>query len=140
MRWPRLLRRDRRGVISLAPDRRGVISMEMGLIALPLTLFMFGVIELGMVIRMKSALQYATMHAARCSAINTTTCGTVEATKAYATTQTQGVAVAASAFTVTTASCGKRVVATVAFPVSAQSILSTGLSLSAQACYPLQPS
>ncbi len=134
-----ILRRDRRGVISLAPDRRGVISMEMGLMALPLTMFMFGVVELGMVIRMKSALQYATTNAARCSAVNVATCGTVELTRAYAQTQTQGVAVAASAFTVTTETCGRKVVATVSFPVSAQSILQTGLSLSAQACYPLQP-
>jgi Flp pilus assembly protein TadG len=124
---------------TLRRDRRGVISMEMGLIALPLTLFLFGVVELGMVIRMKSALQFATTNAARCSAVNVATCGTTDATKAYAQTQTQGVAVAANAFTVSTETCGRKVVATVAFPVSAQSILKTGLSLSAQACYPLQP-
>lgn len=129
-----------RGAGRLARDRRGATSMEFGLIALPLTLFMFGVVELGMVIRMKSALQFASTNAARCSAINVTTCGTVDATKTYARTQTQGVEVAASAFTVTTEACGRKVVATVAFPVSAQSILKTGLSLSAQACYPLQPS
>jgi len=125
---------------ALSRDRRGVTSMELGLIALPLTLFLFGVVELGMVIRMKSALQFATTNAARCSAINATTCGTVETTRTFATTQTQGVAVPASAFAVTTEACGRKVVATVAFPVSAQSILKTGLSLSAQACYPLQPS
>ena len=124
---------------ALRRDRRGVISMEMGLMALPLTLFMFGVVEVGMVIRMKSALQYATTYAARCAAINTATCGTVDATKTYARTQTQGVAVPASAFAVTTETCGKKVVATVNFPVSAQSILRTGLTLSAQACYPLNP-
>jgi Flp pilus assembly protein TadG len=124
---------------TLRRDRRGVISMEMGLIALPLTLFLFGVVELGMVIRMKSALQFATTNAARCSAVNVATCGTTDATKAYAQTQTQGVAVAANAFTVSTETCGRKVVATVAFPVSAQSILKTGLSLSAQACYPMQP-
>ena len=75
---------------TLRRDRRGVISMEMGLIALPLTLFLFGVVELGMVIRMKSALQFATTNAARCSAVNVATCGTTDATKAYAQTQTQG--------------------------------------------------
>ncbi len=123
----------------LPRDRRGVVSMEMGLVALPLTLFLFGVVEMGMVIRMKSALQFATTNAARCSAINVATCGTTDATKAYAQTQTQGVSVAASVFTITTESCGRKVVATVPFPVSAQSILKTGLSLSAQACYPLQP-
>jgi Flp pilus assembly protein TadG len=132
-------RKDRDGGTNLARDARGVISMEMGLMALPLTLFLFGVVELGMVIRMKSALQYATTNAARCSAVNVATCGTAESTKAYAQTQTQGVAVPASAFAVTTESCGRKVVATVAFPVSAPSILQTGLSLSAQACYPLQP-
>ena len=124
---------------TLRRDRRGVVSMEMGLMALPLTMFLFGVVELGMVIRMKSALQFATTNAARCSAVNVATCGTMDATKAYAQTQTQGVSVAATAFSVTTETCGRKVVATVSFPVSAQSILKTGLSLSAQACYPLQP-
>lgn len=123
----------------LLRDRRGVTAMEFGLLALPLTMLLFGVVELGMVIRMKSALQFATTNAARCAAVNRTTCTSTDAVKAYAATQTQGVTIAASAFTVTTESCGKKVVANVAFPVSAQSILRTGLTLSAQACYPLNP-
>ncbi len=123
----------------LGRDRSGALSMEFGLMALPLTLFVFGVIELGMVVRAKSALQFAATNAARCAVVNATTCGTVATTQAYAVTQSQGVAVVASAFQVTTETCGKKVVATMAFPVSAPSVLNTGLTLSAQACYPLQP-
>ena len=124
---------------NLRRDTRGVVSLEFGLLALPLVLFLFGVVELGMVIRMKSALQFATTRAARCAAVDVPTCGTTDKTKTYATTQTQGVVVGTSAFTVTTEACGKKVVASVAFPVSAQSVLRTGLNLSAQACYPLNP-
>jgi Flp pilus assembly protein TadG len=123
----------------LRRDSRGVTSLEFGLMAVPLTLLLFGVIELGMVIRAKSALQFAATNAARCAVVNQTTCGTVDATKAYALTQTQGVQVAASAFTVTTEGCGKKVVASMALPVIAASVLNSGLTLSAQACYPLHP-
>ena len=124
---------------SLCHDARGIVSMEFGLLALPLTLFLFGVIELGMVIRMKSALQFAATNAARCAAVNAITCRTTDNVKTYAATQTQGVTVATSAFTVTTEACGKKVVASVAFPVSVQSVLRTGLTLTAEACYPLNP-
>lgn len=127
---------DRRG---LCGDTRGIVSMEFGLLALPLTLFLFGVIEIGMVIRMKSALQFAATNAARCAAVNTVTCGTIADIQTYAATQTQGVTVATNAFTVTTVSCGRKVVASVAFPVSANSVLNTGLTVTAQACYPLNP-
>lgn len=120
-------------------DRRGVTTAEFGLLALPLVLFLFGVIEFGMVIRMKSALQYAATNAARCAVVDATTCATAAAVKSYAVSMSQGLNVTADTFTVTNATCGKKVMASVAFPVSAQSVLNTGLTVSAQACYPLQP-
>jgi len=123
----------------LARDRSGVTALEFGMVGLPLILFLFGVIETGMAIRMKSALQFAATNAARCAAINTVTCGTDANIKAYAMTQTQGVTVPASAFTVSSPSCGRMVVASMAFPVTAPQLLRSGLVLSAQACYPLRP-
>lgn len=120
----------------LRADRHGLTSLEFGLVALPLTMLLFGVVEIGMVIRMKSALQYATTQTARCTVVNTALCGTSDAAKTYAVSQAMGAPVAKSAFTVTTESCGSKVSASVAFPVVAKSVFPSSFTLSAAACYP----
>jgi Flp pilus assembly protein TadG len=121
----------------LRADRRGLTSLEFGLVALPFTLLLFAVVEIGLVVRMKSALQYATTQTARCLVVDSLRCGTVEAARAYAVTQSQGVSVSAAAFTITTAACGRRVTANVAFPIVAHKVIPKALTLSAQACYPM---
>jgi Flp pilus assembly protein TadG len=118
-------------------DRRGLTSLEFALVAMPLTLFLFGVVEVGLAVRAKSALQYATAQTARCSVVDSAQCGTVESAKAYALTQTMGVSVPATAFTVTTETCGRRVTATMTLPVVAKHVFPVPLTMTAQTCYPL---
>lgn len=125
-----------RRAFGLARDRRGVTTLEFGLIALPLCLVLFAVVEIGLAVRMRSALQYATAQAARCAAVDSTVCGTTTATAAYATTQTQGVTVSASSFTVTSAACGKQVTASVPLPIVAHKVIPGAVTLSARSCYP----
>jgi Flp pilus assembly protein TadG len=120
-----------------ARDARGLTSVEFAMVALPLTMFLFGVVEVGLAVRARSALQYATAQAARCSVVDAAQCGTTENAKAYAMTQTMGVAVPATAFNVTTEACGRRVTATLPFPVVAHHVFPVALTLSAQSCYPL---
>ncbi len=121
----------------LRTDRRGLTSLEFGFIALPFTMLLFGVVEIGLVVRMKSALQYATTQTARCLVVNTALCGTTENARAYAVSQSQGVPITTSAFTITTAACGRLVTASVAFPVVASKVMPQALTLTAQACYPI---
>lgn len=121
----------------LTSDRRGLTSLEFGLIALPLTMFLFGVVEVGMAVRMKSALQYATAQAARCAAVNGALCGSIGTIQSYARTQTMGVEVSASAFTVTRETCGWQVVANVPFPIVAHSVMPNAITLSTRSCYPI---
>jgi Flp pilus assembly protein TadG len=131
-----MIRALRRNWSGLRADRRGLTSLEMGFVALPLTLLMFGVVEIGLVVRMKSALQYATAQTARCAAVDATLCGTTEAALNYAVTQTMGVPVAKSAFVITTEACGRRVRASVGFPVITHSVIPNALTISADSCYP----
>jgi Flp pilus assembly protein TadG len=127
----------RRIASRLRADRRGLTSLEMGLVALPLSLLMFGMVEIGLVVRMKSALQYATAQVARCAAVDATLCGTTDTALDYAVTQTMGVAIARSAFAVTSEACGRKVTASVGFPVITHSIFPNALTVSASACYPI---
>jgi Flp pilus assembly protein TadG len=123
----------------LAVARRAATSLEFASITLPLFVLLLGVMEIGSVVRVKAALLYATTNAARCASINATICGTADSVAAYAVTQAQGLAVSASNFTLSTDTCGKKVSATMPFPVDTHSVLKTGLSISVFACYPLQP-
>jgi len=121
----------------LRADARGLTSLEFGMVALPFTLVLFGLLEIGLAVRAKSALQYATTQTARCMAVNTALCGTVDTAKAYAVTQSAGVPITASAFTITTEACGRKVSAALAFPVVAHKLIPQALTLTAQACYPI---
>lgn len=121
----------------LNADRRGLTALEFGFVALPLTMFLFGVVELSMAIRTKSALQYATTQAARCAVVDAALCGTDANVQAFAVTKSMGVAVTAASFTVSTQPCGRRVTASVAFPVVAHAVFPVGMTLAAQSCYPI---
>ena len=118
-------------------DRAGTTSMEFAFVALPMLTLIFACIEFGLAMRAKSTLQYATIQAARCSVVTPTTCGTPAAVNAYAQTQLQGVAMAPVTFTFTAEDCGRRVVATMPFPVVSHSVFPASFTLSAVACYPL---
>jgi Flp pilus assembly protein TadG len=122
----------------LALARRAATSVEFASVSLPLVVLLLGVMETGSVVRAKAALLYATNNAARCASINAATCGTAANVAAYAVTQAQGLGVSASNFALSTDTCGKKVTATMPFPVT-QTVLRTGLSISVHACYPLQP-
>jgi Flp pilus assembly protein TadG len=124
----------------LIGDRVGATALEFGMVALPLTTLIFGVVEVGMVIRAKASLTYAATSAARCASINALTCGTADKLKSYAVTQTHGLDIETSAFTLSTDTCGKKVTATMPLSVNLHSVLPTGLSLTVAACYPAQPS
>ncbi len=119
----------------LAKARRGATAVEFAMVALPLLMLLFAAIEFGLAMRVKSTLQYATIEAARCSVVRPTQCGTQEAVAAFARTQMQGVGTIT--FTYTAEECGRQVVGSMPFPVVAHSVMRTGLTLSAVACYPL---
>ena len=121
----------------LAHARRGATAVEFAMVALPLLMLLFAAIEFGLAMRVKSTLQYATIEAARCSVVRPTQCGTQEAVAAFARTQMQGVGVGTITFTYTAEDCGRQVVGSMPFPVVAHSVMRTGLTLSAVACYPL---
>lgn len=120
---------------SIWHDRSGTSAVEFGLTAPVFFLFVFGIIEFGLLLWTQVGMQRGAELAARCATVNTTLCGTSSAISAYATQQAFGLSLPDSTFTATTAACGNQVSGSYSF----QFLSFLGLSpinLTAQACFP----
>jgi Flp pilus assembly protein TadG len=117
-------------------DEQGASALEFALTAPAFFLFVFGIIELGLMFWTQIGLQHGAEMAARCATINTTLCpnNNPDAITKYATQQAYGLNVPASTFTYSTPACGNQVSANYAFQFYG---LNLGpLTLTAQACFP----
>ena len=120
----------------LAREPLGVSAVETALL-LPLFLaLLLGIVEFSRALWTQAALQYAVEAAARCAAVNTTTCDNAADTKTFAATQAYGMTVASSNFSVTTPSCGNQVSVSYAFPFIVPQLVPGNLTLSAKSCHP----
>jgi Flp pilus assembly protein TadG len=120
--------------LDLLLDRRGTTAVEMGLIASPLLLFLFGIMECSRALWTQNALHYSVEEAARCASNNPTTCGSASQTAAFAAGRS-GAGFATSVFTVTSASCGNNVSAS--YPMQLNIPFGNySITLTAQACFP----
>lgn len=118
-------------------DERGTSALEFALTAPAFFLFLFGIIELGLMFWTQIGIQHGAEMAARCATINATLCATNNPSTitSYATQQSFGLTLPANTFTYGAAACGNQVTGsyTFAFP----EIMSMGpLTLTAQACFP----
>lgn len=127
-------------IIRSTSGRRGSVALEYGLIAPLLLALVLGIIDTGRLIWTYTTLYRATEAAARCGAINTTTCATAAQIRAYAVTEAWGLTIDASAFTVAAQSCGLQVRASYDFNSIIPGfdlVAPIGLiTLQATACYP----
>ena len=121
-------------IVRLARDARGSALVEFALIALPLFLFMFGIVELSRMIRVQNGLQIAVERAARCSAITANGCDTASGVQSYAASQVDGLTVSSSYFTATSATCGAKV--TASMPYRTVSLVNIQVTLTASSCHP----
>jgi Flp pilus assembly protein TadG len=129
----------------LASDSDGGVIVELALVLPALLLFVFGIMSVGFLFWTDLQLTQATYAAARCGALNQTTCpyGAPSTIQAFAVQQAAGIAnITNSTFTVTTpASCGGtaqpsvKVAASYTFTFPFPSI---NVTLTPTACYPTQ--
>jgi Flp pilus assembly protein TadG len=118
-----------------AREDAGNLSIELGLLAPVMILFIFGVAEGGHLLWTVNALHYSVEEAARCASVNTTTCGTATQIQTFAAGRS-GAGFPTSAFTATVVSCGNRVSASYNMQLNIPFMPNTIL-LSAQSCYPI---
>ncbi len=124
-------------VANLWHDQRGASALEFGLTAPVFFLFIFGIIEGGLLLWTQIGLQHGAEMAARCASINTALCPTNNPTAVttYATQQALGLSLPASTFTYSAPACGNQVSASYTFEFPDLFHL-TPLALTAQACFP----
>lgn len=126
-----------RAVKRFGGDRRGAIGLEVGMLALPLVLLLFGAFELGLMLKTRAALQYGAELGARCAAVTPTTCATSAQIQAYAAPRLGGLTLPADAFSLTTAGCGKQVTASMTYQGPASRLLPSSPVLVGRSCYPV---
>lgn len=119
------------------PDQSGASALEFGLTAPVFFLFLFGVVEAGLLFWTQIGLQHGAEMAARCASVNFTLCpnSNPNAITSYATQQTFGLNLPSSTFTYSTPACGNEVRASYTFQFPDLFNLAP-LTLTAQACFP----
>jgi Flp pilus assembly protein TadG len=125
-------------LVGISQDERGASALEFALLAPVFFLFIFGIIEFGIVFWTQVGLQHGAEMAARCASINTNLCPTNNPSTitGYAIQQAYGLTLPASTFTYSTPACGNQVSATYSFVFVGLPNLGP-LTLTAQACFPL---
>ena len=140
-RWP---------ILQSTFGEAGTVAIEYGLVLPVMLLFTFGIMDTGRLLWTYVTLTEATETAARCWAVNTTTCPTAASIPAYAATQANAMGlsgVTATNFTSSTSTCGAQVVGTYTYAFftpwfpqfSTKAPFGSATStLTAKACYPVQ--
>lgn len=114
--------------------RSGNASIEMALSLPALLMFVLGIIEMGRMLWVQSALNFSVAEAARCASNSPSTCGTTSQIQNFAASRS-GENFATSVFTFTAASCGNQVSAS--YPISLSiPYVPISVTLTAEACYP----
>jgi Flp pilus assembly protein TadG len=118
-------------------DQRGTSALEFGLTAPVFFLFLFGIIEAGLLFWTQIGLQHGAEMAARCATVNSILCPSSDPTAitSYATQQTFGLNLPSTTFSYTPQVCGNQVKASYAFKFPDIFNIAP-LTLTAKACFP----
>ena len=121
---------------ALAKACDGTTAVETGLVLPAYLLFLFAVIEGGLLFWTQSTLQFAVEAAARCAVVNTTLCGSTSAIQGYAAGQATGMTITSTSFNVSQPSCGYQVSISYPFSFIATELFSGTITLKATSCHP----
>ena len=116
-------------------DNRGASALEFALTAPVFFLFIFGIIEFGLLFWTQLGLQHGTEMAARCATVNSTLCPNSNAITTYAAQQAFGLTFPTQTFTHSASACGNLVSASYTFQFM-QFLNVSPIVLTAQACFP----
>lgn len=127
------------GLVELAQrfarDERGAAAAEFALVIPVFLTLVFGTISVGLAMSAISQIHYAAERSARCLSVDTA--GQCEGDiNDYANRFYHGPSVSGLNFVASTQACGNRVVGTAAYEIFT-GFSSTGINISATACYPV---
>jgi len=116
-------------------DQRGATAVEFALTIPAFMLFVVAIMDGAMMMWTQLGLQHGAEMAARCAAVNTTTCGTNANIQSYAAAQAYGLSLTSAAYSVTTAACGKTVIRQLYLSALFRLYGVSSVALSAKSCY-----
>jgi Flp pilus assembly protein TadG len=125
-----------RQLVGLAKACDGTTAVETAIVLPAFLLFLFAVIEAGLLLWTQTTLQAAVEAAARCAVVNTTQCGSTSAIQSYAAAQAAGMTISSSSFIVSQPSCGYQVSISYPFSFIVTELFSGTITLNAQSCRP----
>jgi Flp pilus assembly protein TadG len=121
---------------ALAKACDGATAVETAIVLPVFLLFLFAIIEAGLLFWTQSTLQFAVEAAARCAVVNTTQCGSTSAIQGYAAAQATGMTISSTSFNVSQPSCGNQVSINYPFVFIVTEIFSGTITLHAKSCHP----
>ena len=114
----------------------GNTAVEFALVFPVFILMVIGIFETGRALWTQSLLNYAVQAAARCGAVDTTTCSSSTSTVSYAVQNSSPLTIPNGDFNASTQACGNQVSVSYPFTTVVPQLLPFDVTLSAQACYP----
>ncbi|MCI4680117.1 pilus assembly protein [Rhodoblastus acidophilus] len=123
-------------VLNFLRRRDGVSAVEFAMVGPIFISLMLAIFQGGMMLWTQLGLEHAVEAAARCSAVNASTCGSASEIQAYAATQAYGLNLPASTFSYSQSTCGNLVSASYTYPFFSNVFESASMPLKAEACFP----
>ena len=120
----------------LRRDQRGATAVEFALTVPVFVALICAIMDGAMLLWTQLGLQHGAEMAARCAAVNATLCGTETNIKSYAVQQAYGLGVTSSAYSVSTATCGKTVSASYTYTLFSSYLGVPSVALTARSCFP----
>lgn len=117
-----------------ACDESGAAAVEFAMVLPAFAVLIVGSIWTAQLLFETSSLRYAVEAAARCAAVNTTTCSSTSTTQTYAAGKYYGPVYPAPTFVASAAACGQTVTGTVTYVLNT-GVTSISIPLSATACF-----
>jgi Flp pilus assembly protein TadG len=119
---------------------RGTVALEYAFGLAALLLLTLGIIDCGRLVWTYATLYRASEAAARCAVVNQVQCGSDAQIAKFAAAQAYGLSVDASAFAVSTPSCGMMIAGHETFVFTVPWLVAgpDSITLTASACYPRQ--
>lgn len=119
----------------LLNQANGSAAVEFAFVGPIMIATMLALFQGGMMVWTQLGLEHAVESAARCAAVNTSTCKDATTIQNYAKTQAYGLNVPATAFASSTVSCGVQVTASYTYYFLSRQFSAASVGLNAQACF-----
>lgn len=114
----------------------GTTAIEFGFTAPMFMGLVFGIVEAGLALWTQFGLENAVETAARCAAVNRTTCSTSSTVANYAASNALGVTIPVANFSYSKPSCGHQVAGTYTYSFLTHYFNAASVTLRAQSCFP----